>query len=92
MVAIQGASPSGRWAVVGRETAFPLVPGRLLLPETCLDLAVLREVALVFLEPAAAAGLPVAFAFIGDFGGCFMDDALAEDELLRRWPCCFSSK
>jgi hypothetical protein len=84
MVAIQGASPSGRWPVVGRETVFPLVPGRLLVPEACLDLAVLREVVLVFLEPAAAAGLPGAFAFIGDFRGCFIDEALAEDELLRR--------
>lgn len=77
--------------MVGRETAFPLVPGRLLLPETCLDLVVVREVVLVFLEPAAAAGLPGVFALTGDFGGCFMDDALAEEELLRRWPYCFSS-
>ena len=91
MVAIQGASPSGRCAVVGREIALPLVPGRLFVPGTCFVLGVVREVVLVFLEPAAAAGLLGVFAFTGDLGGCFIDDALAEEELLRVWPCFFSS-
>ena len=81
IVAIQGASPSGRCAVVGRDTALPLVPGRL-LPETCLVFDVVRDVVLVFLEPVTA-GLPGVFALTGDFMDCFVDDPLAEDELLR---------
>lgn len=90
MVAIHGASPSGRWAVTGRATAFPLVPGLLFAPETCLDLDVVRDVLLAFLEPVAV-DLLGAFALTGDLGGCFMEDALAEEELLRVWPCFLSS-
>jgi hypothetical protein len=65
--------------------AFPAVPGRLLVPEVCLDLGVVRDVveALVFLAPAVDAVLVGALAFTGDFTDCLMDDPLAEDELLR---------
>jgi hypothetical protein len=65
--------------------AFPAVPGRLLVPEVCLDLGVVRDVvvALVFLAPAVDAVLVGALALTGDFTDCLMDDPLAEDELLR---------
>ena len=85
MVAIHGASPSGRWPVVGRDMVFPAVPGRLLVPEVCLDLGVVRDVVevLVFLAPALGTVLFGALALTGDFMDCFVDDPLAEDELLR---------
>ena len=94
MVAIHGASPSGRWPVVGREIAFPPVPGRLFAPEVCLDLGAVRDVvvALVFLAPAVDAVLVGALVLTGDFTDCFMDDPLADDELLREWPSFFPSR
>jgi hypothetical protein len=39
--------------------------------------------ALVFLAPAADAVLVGALVLTGDFTDCFMDDPLAEDEVLR---------
>ena len=78
IVAIQGASPSGLWLVVGRDDIPPLVPGRLTgdCPEAVrLDCEVLR-CALVLRLDVPGVDFAGAFPFTGDFGDVFLEVGL----------------
>lgn len=77
MVAIHGASPSGRWAVVGR-LAPPLVPGRLADVAEAVRFLGCVFVVLTLRAPVAVVVFAGVFAFIGDFCGDFGGDPLPD--------------
>lgn len=86
MVAIHGASPSGRLLVVGREADPLLVPGRLggEAAEAFRGLGWVFWV-LTFRAPAAVA-LPGVFAFLGDGCADLGGEPLPDEDILREIP------